>query len=181
MAQNFPHICVLDTTSSTSEDECKWWSVPNDLFSWNKWYNETRFLLWLYHITATQCTIALTLCINVSWRCGEPVSCVSGYFAMSLPLHCPKPTASRFPFLAGRAPRLPRWLLFPQDPHTPPPHRPLQYVKAKTTKYSALLKKKENIIIIFKLPLKINASLLICINIFFCWRQLRQIHETMKW
>jgi hypothetical protein len=25
-----------------------------------------------------------------------------------------------FPLLAGRAPRLPRWLPFPQDPHTPP-------------------------------------------------------------
>jgi hypothetical protein len=26
-------VSVLDTTSRTSEDECKWCSVPNDLFS----------------------------------------------------------------------------------------------------------------------------------------------------
>ncbi len=78
------------------------------------------------YVTAIQCTIALTLCINVSWRCGEPVSCVFGHLAMSLLLHCPKPTTSRFPLLAGWAPRLPRWILFPQDPHTPPPHLPLQ-------------------------------------------------------
>jgi hypothetical protein len=33
-----------------------------------------------------------------------------------------------FPPPGGPAPRLPRWLPFPQDPHTLPPHRPLQIV-----------------------------------------------------
>jgi hypothetical protein len=70
--------------------------------------------------------VTLTLCINVSWRCGEPVSRVFGHLAMSLLLYCPKPTASRFPLLAGRAPRLPRWLPFFQDPHTHPSQRPSQ-------------------------------------------------------
>jgi hypothetical protein len=73
----------------------------------------------------TQCTMTLTLCINVAWCCDEPVSCVLRHPAMSI-LHCLMPTARLFLLLAGGAPRLPRWLPFPQDPHTPPPHRPLQ-------------------------------------------------------
>jgi hypothetical protein len=32
-----------------------------------------------------------------------------------------------FPPPGKPGPRLPRWLPFPQDPHTPSPHRPLQY------------------------------------------------------
>jgi hypothetical protein len=75
----------------------------------------------------TQCTMTLTLCINVAWCCDEPVSCVLRHPAMSILIHCLMPTARLFPLLAGRVPRLPRLLPFPQDPHTPPPHRPLHY------------------------------------------------------
>jgi hypothetical protein len=78
-------------------------------------------------VIITQCTITLTLCINVAWCCGEPVSCVLRHPAMSVLLHCLMLTARLFPVIAGRVPRLPRWLPFPQDPHTPPPHRPLQF------------------------------------------------------
>jgi hypothetical protein len=78
-----------------------------------------------------QCTMIHTLCINVAWCCGEPVSCVLRHFAMSTLLHCLKPTVRHFPLLAGRVPRLlwlPRWCPFPQGPRTPPPHSPLQDV-----------------------------------------------------
>ncbi len=70
--------------------------------------------------------MTLTLCINVYCWCDEPVSCVFSHLATSILLHCLKPTARLFPLLAGRSPRLPRWLPFPQDPHITPPHGPLQ-------------------------------------------------------
>jgi hypothetical protein len=73
-----------------------------------------------------QCTMIHTLCINVAWCCGEFVSYVLRHFAMSTLLHCPMPTVRPFPLLAGQVPQLPRWPPFPQGPHTPPPHRPLQ-------------------------------------------------------
>jgi hypothetical protein len=81
-------------------------------------------------VIITQCTMTLALCINVTWCCDEPVSCISRHPVTSILLHCLMPTA-----LAGRVPWLPRWLPFPQDPHTPPPHRPLQgqYVKKEKT------------------------------------------------
>jgi hypothetical protein len=75
-----------------------------------------------------QCTMTLSLCINVAWCCYEPASWDLTHPAMSILLHCLMLTACLFPFLAGRVPRLPRWLPFPQDPHTPFPHRPIQDV-----------------------------------------------------
>jgi hypothetical protein len=41
-------------------------------------------------ISIIQCTITLTLCINVSWWCGEPVSCVMSHSTTSI-LHCLRP------------------------------------------------------------------------------------------
>jgi hypothetical protein len=76
-----------------------------------------------------QCTMIRTLCINVAWCCGEPVSKLLRHFVMSILLHCPMPTVCPFPLLAGWVPRLPwlpRWLPFPQGPRTPSPHLPLQ-------------------------------------------------------
>jgi hypothetical protein len=78
-------------------------------------------------IITTQCTMTLTLCINMAWCCDEPVSCILRHPVMSILLHCPIPTARLFPLLAGRVPWLPRWLLLPQGPHTLPLHCPLQY------------------------------------------------------
>jgi hypothetical protein len=77
-------------------------------------------------VIITQCTMTLTLCIYVAWRCDEPISCVLRHPATSILLHCLMPTARLFPLLAVRAPQLPRRLPYPQDLHTPPPHRPLQ-------------------------------------------------------
>jgi hypothetical protein len=77
------------------------------------------------YITIIQCTITLTLCINVSCWCGEAVSCVLSHSAASILLHCLRLTARLFPLLADQAPRLPRWLPFPQDPHISLPHCPL--------------------------------------------------------
>ncbi len=36
----------------------------------------------------TQCTMTLTLCINVAWCCDEPVSYVLRHPALSILLHC---------------------------------------------------------------------------------------------
>jgi hypothetical protein len=82
---------------------------------------------WLYYTIAVQCTQTLTLCITVSWSCGESVSCLSGHAATSLLPHCLEPTAAPFPFLEGQAPLSPKWLPFPQDPHTLPSNCPLQF------------------------------------------------------
>ncbi len=84
----------------------------------------------------TQCTMTLTLCISVAWCCDEPVSCILRHPAMSILLHCLMPTGRFSPLLAGQVPRLPRWLPFPQDPHTPPPH-PVT-VRAVRYKYNKL-------------------------------------------
>jgi hypothetical protein len=76
-----------------------------------------------------QCTMTLTLCINVARCRDEPTSCVLTHPVMSILLHCLMLTARLFPLLAGQVPRLPRWHPFPQDPHTHPPHRPLQVIR----------------------------------------------------
>jgi hypothetical protein len=78
-------------------------------------------------VFTTQFTMTLTLRINVAWYCDEPVSHFLRRPVMSILIHCPMPTARLFPLLAGRVPRLPRWLQFPQDPHTHPPHHPLHF------------------------------------------------------
>ncbi len=99
-----------------------------------------------------QRTMIHTLCINVAWCCGEPVSYVLRHFVISTFLHCPKPTVRPFPLLAGRVPRLPRlprWPPFPQGPRTPPPHRPLHEV----------------ICFFF-----IQLNLMKCFRIMTCWR-----------
>ncbi len=59
-------------------------------------YNKTPFLLWLLVIDA-QCTMIHTLCINVAWCCGEPVSYVMRHFVPSILLHCLTPTAPLSP------------------------------------------------------------------------------------
>jgi hypothetical protein len=74
----------------------------------------------------TQYRMTLTLCKNVAWCRDEPVFCVLRHPATSTLLHCLMPTARFFPLLAGWVPRFLRWLPLPQDPHTPPPHCPLQ-------------------------------------------------------
>jgi hypothetical protein len=52
----------------------------------------------------TQCTITLTLCINVSCWCGKPVSCVLNHSATSILLHCLMLTARLFPPTSKMAP-----------------------------------------------------------------------------
>jgi hypothetical protein len=52
-----------------------------------------------------QCTMIHTLCINVAWCCGEPISYVLRHFVTSILLHCLMPTARLFPLLlAGWVP-----------------------------------------------------------------------------
>jgi hypothetical protein len=72
-----------------------------------------------------QCTMTLTLCINVAWCHDKPASCFLTHPIMSILLHCLMLTARLFPLLAGRVPRLPKWRPFTQDPHIPHLHRPL--------------------------------------------------------
>jgi hypothetical protein len=78
------------------------------------------FSLQLYYTIAVQCAITLTLCITVSWSCGESVSRLGGHAATSLLPHCLEPTAAPFPFLGGPGPPVPKMAsLSPGSTHTP--------------------------------------------------------------
>jgi hypothetical protein len=55
-------------------------------------------------IVNAQRTMLHTLCINMAWCCGEPVSYLLGHFVTSILHHCLMPTARPFPLLVDRAP-----------------------------------------------------------------------------
>jgi hypothetical protein len=54
-----------------------------------------------------QCTMIRTLCINMAWCCGEPVSYVLRHPVMSILLHCLMPTARLFPSWRAGSPDSP--------------------------------------------------------------------------
>ncbi len=88
---------------------------PETIIQWGT----NLFMVVLYNCCTMHKT--LTLCITVSWSCGESVSRLSGHAATSLLLHCLEPTAAPFPFLEGRAPVPKMASVSSGSTHTPSP------------------------------------------------------------
>jgi hypothetical protein len=104
MVSYYQMIYFPETDNTIKHDSCygcwcsNFYTMPSDTHSANK----RRLVLWRARLLHSE----------------------SSRYVYPPPLsdaNCPP-----FPPLKGRVPRLPRWLPFPQDPHTPPPHRPLQ-------------------------------------------------------
>jgi hypothetical protein len=102
---------VLDTTSHTSEDECKWYWHQMIYFPGTRIQSGAVFdgdTLHTLCYSFVQCTATLTLCITGSCSHNGAVFCVLGHLAMSSLLHCPESTAAHHPSLEDRGPLPPR-------------------------------------------------------------------------